>query len=108
MNTNSEMTGFDADTIFAQDLEVVNRILSEELGESVWVGLSESDGKHAVGRIDGNAKQQTAQLNFLVCVGGTGTTVATQLKARFNDPSDPLQMLIVTAKLLTGFDAPWR
>ena len=29
-----------------------------------------------------------------------------QLKARFNDPSDPLQMLIVTAKLLTGFDAP--
>ncbi|MFZ4850830.1 MAG: tubulin-like doman-containing protein [Caldilinea sp.] len=83
MNTNSEMTGFDADTIFAQDLEVVNRILSEELGESVWVGLSESDGKHAVGRIDGNAKQQTAQLNFLVCVGGTGTKVATQLKARF-------------------------
>ncbi len=29
-----------------------------------------------------------------------------KLKARFNDPADPLQMLIVTAKLLTGFDAP--
>ena len=28
------------------------------------------------------------------------------LKARFNDPADPLVMLVVTAKLLTGFDAP--
>lgn len=26
--------------------------------------------------------------------------------ARFNDPADPLKILIVTAKLLTGFDAP--
>lgn len=26
--------------------------------------------------------------------------------ARFNDPADPLQIIIVTAKLLTGFDAP--
>lgn len=25
---------------------------------------------------------------------------------RFNDPADPLQIIIVTAKLLTGFDAP--
>jgi type I restriction enzyme, R subunit len=29
-----------------------------------------------------------------------------KLLARFNDPSDPLQILVVTAKLLTGFDAP--
>lgn len=28
------------------------------------------------------------------------------VKARFNDPDDPLCLLIVTAKLLTGFDAP--
>lgn len=28
------------------------------------------------------------------------------IKARFNDPDDPLTFLIVTAKLLTGFDAP--
>lgn len=28
------------------------------------------------------------------------------IKARFNDPADPLAFLIVTAKLLTGFDAP--
>lgn len=26
--------------------------------------------------------------------------------ARFNDPADPLKIIIVTAKLLTGFDAP--
>ena len=29
-----------------------------------------------------------------------------QLLDRFRDPNDPLQLLIVTAKLLTGFDAP--
>lgn len=29
-----------------------------------------------------------------------------QVVARFNDPSDPLKIIIVTAKLLTGFDAP--
>lgn len=29
-----------------------------------------------------------------------------KLLARFNDAADPLQILIVTAKLLTGFDAP--
>jgi type I restriction enzyme R subunit len=29
-----------------------------------------------------------------------------KLKARYNDATDPLRFLIVTAKLLTGFDAP--
>ena len=29
-----------------------------------------------------------------------------QITARFNDPADPLKIIIVTAKLLTGFDAP--
>jgi type I restriction enzyme, R subunit len=29
-----------------------------------------------------------------------------QIVARFNDPTDPLKIIIVTAKLLTGFDAP--
>lgn len=29
-----------------------------------------------------------------------------KVKERFNDPDDPLALLIVTAKLLTGFDAP--
>ncbi|WP_019135771.1 type I restriction endonuclease subunit R [Cellulomonas massiliensis] len=29
-----------------------------------------------------------------------------QVTARFNDPADPLKIIIVTAKLLTGFDAP--
>ena len=83
MTTNSVMTGFDVDAILVQDMGVVNRILNEELGESVWVGLSENAGKHTDGRAGGNAKQQTAQLNFLVFVGGTGVKVATQLKARF-------------------------
>ncbi|TWE10473.1 type I restriction endonuclease subunit R [Rudaeicoccus suwonensis] len=29
-----------------------------------------------------------------------------QVLARFNDPADPLKVIIVTSKLLTGFDAP--
>jgi type I restriction enzyme R subunit len=29
-----------------------------------------------------------------------------RLTARFNDPADPLKIIIVTSKLLTGFDAP--
>lgn len=29
-----------------------------------------------------------------------------KIVARFNDPADPLKIIIVTAKLLTGFDAP--
>ena len=29
-----------------------------------------------------------------------------RIVARFNDPADPLKIIIVTAKLLTGFDAP--
>lgn len=29
-----------------------------------------------------------------------------RMLARFNDPADPLKIIIVTAKLLTGFDAP--
>jgi type I restriction enzyme R subunit len=29
-----------------------------------------------------------------------------KILARFNDPADPLKIIIVTAKLLTGFDAP--
>ena len=33
------------------------------------------------------------------------TRAGSSIKARFRDPGDPLQFLIVTAKLLTGFDA---
>src|SRR5690606_15771742 len=29
-----------------------------------------------------------------------------RIVSRFNDPDDPLKIIIVTAKLLTGFDAP--
>jgi len=29
-----------------------------------------------------------------------------RITARFNDPADPLKIIVVTAKLLTGFDAP--
>lgn len=35
-----------------------------------------------------------------------GRDALERVLARFNDPSDPLKILIVTAKLLTGFDAP--
>lgn len=35
-----------------------------------------------------------------------GAEELAQTVARFNDPADPLKIIIVTAKLLTGFDAP--
>ena len=35
-----------------------------------------------------------------------GADALEQIVARFNDPADPLKIIIVTAKLLTGFDAP--
>nr|WP_255459515.1 DEAD/DEAH box helicase family protein [Micrococcus sp. TA1] len=36
----------------------------------------------------------------------SGADELEQVLARFNDPDDPLKIIIVTAKLLTGFDAP--
>jgi type I restriction enzyme R subunit len=35
-----------------------------------------------------------------------GADALEQIVARFNDPADPLKIIVVTAKLLTGFDAP--
>ena len=35
-----------------------------------------------------------------------GADALEQIVARYNDPADPLKIIIVTAKLLTGFDAP--
>ncbi len=35
-----------------------------------------------------------------------GADAQEQLMSRFNDPADPLKIIIVTSKLLTGFDAP--
>ncbi len=35
-----------------------------------------------------------------------GSEELERVVARFNDPADPLKIIIVTAKLLTGFDAP--
>jgi type I restriction enzyme R subunit len=35
-----------------------------------------------------------------------GADALEQVVTRFNDPADPLKIIIVTAKLLTGFDAP--
>ena len=35
-----------------------------------------------------------------------GAAELEKVVARFNDPADPLKIIIVTAKLLTGFDAP--
>jgi len=79
MHTHDAMTGFDERALFAGDMEAVNRILDQELGDATWVNLTERrDGEH---RRD--AKKLTAQLNLAVFVGGTGVKVATQLKARF-------------------------
>lgn len=79
---NVEANG-QSEEMLVQDMEAIERMLREELGASVWVNMAEVQG----GRVDGhggaNAKKLTAQLNYVLCVGGTGVKVGTQLKARF-------------------------
>lgn len=69
--------------MFLQDVDAIERMLHEELGASVWDELAEPQRGQAGGRHDANAKKLTAQLNFVLCVGGTGVKVGTHLKARF-------------------------
>ena len=66
-----------------QDVEAVERMLREELGASVWIEASDPATGGAKNRHSANAKRLTAQLNYVLCIGGTGAKVGTQLKARF-------------------------
>ena len=42
----------------------------------------------------------------MICSGVRRSDSEEKLLDRFRDPKDPLKILIVTSKLLTGFDAP--
>jgi type I restriction enzyme R subunit len=72
-------------------LKEIERLMDErEEGDEVTVVMTT------------NGKQDPAEwLEF-----DRDRTEEAKVKARFRDPEDPLKMLIVTAKLLTGFDAP--
>jgi hypothetical protein len=71
------------DAATLQDVDAVERMLREELGSSTWVETPDLAASDAKGYNDASARRLTAQLNYVVCIGGTGAKVGTQLKARF-------------------------
>ncbi len=73
----------DSEELLLQDTEAFDRLFSEELGGADWVSASYVESGHTGGRGNVNTKKLTAQLNYVLCIGGTGVKVGTQLKARF-------------------------
>lgn len=63
----------------------LDEILPSEMSDIVMT-VSSGEGEYVAWRRDGDAEEK--------------------LLDRFRDPADPLKILIVTSKLLTGFDAP--
>ena len=64
----------------------IDRITEDPEMSAVVMSVNSGEGEYAPYRMDKDAEEK--------------------LLDRFRDPSDPLQLLIVTSKLLTGFDAP--
>jgi type I restriction enzyme R subunit len=91
LGMKAQVVAFDRQLVVAYD-EALNRILSERAMTQttsvvMTVGTAKDEptgwGKYALDR-----------------------AAEARVKQRFNDAEDPLTFLIVTAKLLTGFDAP--
>lgn len=87
----AQVVAFDRELVVAHD-EVLNRLIAER-------GLSHQT---AVVMTVGTAKAEPPDWSRYAL----DRAAESRVKQRFNDPDDPLAFLIVTAKLLTGFDAP--
>ncbi len=87
----AQVVAFDRELVVAYD-EVLTRLITER-------GLPHQT---AVVMTVGTAKAEPAAWSRYALDRAAEAPV----KQRFNDPDDPLAFLIVTAKLLTGFDAP--
>lgn len=94
LGMKAQVVAFDRDLCVAYHQEIT-RLLAQR-------GLS-SQVQAAVVMTVGTRKDEPA--NWKKQYGLTRDAEA-KLKARFNDATDPLQFLIVTSKLLAGFDAP--
>lgn len=87
----AQVVAFDRELVVAYDTEI-RRVLAER-------GLPHET---AVVMTVGTSKSEPVEWQRFAL----DRAAEAQVKARFNDADDPLTFLIVTAKLLTGFDAP--
>ncbi len=87
----AQVVAFDRELVVAYDTEI-RRVIGER-------GLPYET---AVVMTVGTSKSEPAEWHRYAL----DRAAEAQVKARFNDAGDPLAFLVVTAKLLTGFDAP--
>ncbi len=91
LGTKAQVVAFDRELVVAYKAEI-DRLLVER----------SSDKTTAVVMTVGTAKDEpTGWQQYALDRAGEA-----RVKQHFNNPDDPLSLLIVTAKLLTGFDAP--
>lgn len=91
LGTKAQVVAFDREMVVAYKHEI-DRLLSER----------GSDRTTAVVMTVGTAKSEPSGWARYAL----DRAAEAKVKQRFTDPADPLSLLIVTAKLLTGFDAP--
>jgi type I restriction enzyme, R subunit len=94
LGLKAQVVAFDRELCVAYD-EEISRILTER-------GL-DADAEAAVVMTVGTTKHEPADWRKRYELSREAEA---KVKARFSDLTDPLRFLIVTAKLLTGFDAP--
>ena len=91
LGTKAQVVALDRELVFAYKLELDRLIAERGLAQQTAVVMTVGTGKSDPSAWSVYALDRAAEA---------------KLKQRFNDPEDPLSFLIVTAKLLTGFDAP--
>ncbi len=87
----AQVVAFDRELVVAYSNELKRLIAERGLPHEVAVVMTVGSGKD----------EPVSWMEFLL-----DRAQEQHLKARFIDPEDPLSFLVVTAKLLTGFDAP--
>lgn len=92
LGTKAQIVAYDRELCALYHSEITRllaeRGVSDEAAVVMTVGTSKSEPAEWRERYEMTREQET------------------ELKARFSDANDPLRFLVVTAKLLTGFDAP--
>ena len=91
LGMKAQVVAFDRELVVAYEMEI-HRLLAERA----------LDYETAVVMTVGTAKDEPKEWRKYTL----DRTAEAKVKQRFTDPEDPLAFLVVTAKLLTGFDAP--
>jgi type I restriction enzyme R subunit len=91
LGTKAQVVAYDRELVVAYKQEL-DRLLAERGSERTT----------ALVMTVGTGKDEPADWQQY----GLDRAAEARIKQHFNDPDDPLSLLIVTAKLLTGFDAP--